>query len=172
MAADQVLVAEERKRKALQNIVQDVRTAYWRALGAQRLMAQMDTLMGKSKIALARARQIEQQGLLPQSQALAYQRALLDSTVLLQVRRQDLELAKTELAALMNLAPGTDFKLADSSEPALPPMPNNMEQLEEMALNQRPELREEDYKKRISASDARRALISTLPGLSLDMSKQ
>jgi Outer membrane efflux protein len=54
----------------------------------------------------------------------------------------------------------------------LPPMPNNMEQLEEMALNQRPELREEDYKKRISTSDARRALISTLPGLSFDMSRQ
>ncbi len=172
MAADQTLVAEERKRKAIQNIMQDVRTAYWRALGAQRLMAQMDGLMGKSKIALARARQIEQQGLLPQSQALAYQRALLDSTVLLQVRRQDLELAKTELAALMNLEPGANFSLADSTEPMLPPTPNNVDQLEELALNQRPELREEDYKKRISVNDAKRALMATLPGMTLDFSKQ
>ncbi len=172
MAADQTLVAEERKRKAIQNIMQDVRTAYWRALGAQRLMAQMDGLMGKSKIALARARQIEQQGLLPQAQALAYQRALLDSTVLLQVRRQDLELAKTELAALMNLEPGASFMLVDTAEPILPPTPNNVDQLEELALNQRPELREEDYKKRISVNDAKRALMSTLPGLTLDFSKQ
>ncbi len=172
MAADQTLVAEERKRKAIQNIMQDVRTAYWRALGAQRLMAQMDALMGKSKIALARARQIEQQGLLPQAQALAYQRALLDSTVLLQVRRQDLELAKTELAALMNLEPGANFMLADAAEPVLPPTPNNIDQLEELALNQRPELREEDYKKRISVNDAKRALMATLPGISLDFSKQ
>lgn len=172
MAADQTLVAEERKRKAIQNIMQDVRTAYWRALGAQRLMSQMDTLMQKSKVALARARQIEQQGLLPQAQALAYQRALLDSTVLLQVRRQDLELAKTELASLMNLEPGTQFTLADTNEPAMPPMPNNIDQLEDLALHQRPELREEDYKKRISANDARRALMATLPGLTFDLSKQ
>jgi outer membrane protein TolC len=172
MAADQTLVAEERKRKAIQNIMQDVRTAYWRALGAQRLMAQMDGLMSKSKLALARARQIEQQGLLPQAQALAYQRALLDSTVLLQVRRQDLELAKTELASLMNVEPGANFTLADTAEPQLPPTPNNIEQLEELALNQRPELREEDYKKRISVNDAKRALMSTLPGLTLDLSKQ
>jgi outer membrane protein TolC len=172
MASDQVLVAEERKRKVIQNLMQDVRNAYWRALGAQRLMAQMDALMQKSKVALARARQIEQQGLLPQSQALAYQRALLDSTVLLQVRRQDLELAKTELAGLMNLAPGTEFTLADTSDPLLPPAPNDFARLEDVALNMRPELREEDYKKRISVNDARRALAATLPGLSLDFSTQ
>ena len=169
---DQTLVAEERKRKVMQNLMQDVRIAYWRALGAQRLMTQMDGLMQKSKLALARARQIEQQGLLPQAQALAYQRALLDSTVLLQVRRQDLELAKTELASLMNLPPGTAFTLVESADPVLPPAPTNLEQLEDMALNLRPELREEDYRKRISASDARRALVATLPGLAFDASRQ
>jgi outer membrane protein TolC len=172
IAADQALVAEERKRKAMQNLMQDVRIAYWRALGAQRLMQQMDGLTQKTKVALARARQIEQQGLLPQAQALAYQRALLDSTVLLQVRRQDLELAKTELAQLMNLAPNTEFTLADGPEPTLPPAPTNLPELETLALNQRPELREEDYRKRISGSDARRALVSALPGLTLDFGYQ
>ncbi len=172
MASDQVLVAEERKRKVMQNLMQDVRIAYWRALGAQRLMAQMDALTGKSKTALSRARQIEQQGLLPQAQALAYQRALLDSTVLLQARRQDLELAKMELAGLMNLPPNTQFMLLDNNEPLLPPAPGNLEKLEEVALLQRPELREEDYRKRISVADANRALVATLPGLSLDLSSQ
>ncbi|MFT3802448.1 MAG: TolC family protein [Burkholderiaceae bacterium] len=172
MASDQVLVAEERKRKVMQNLMQDVRIAYWRALGAQRLMAQMDALTAKSKTALSRARQIEQQGLLPQAQALAYQRALLDSTVLLQARRQDLELAKMELAGLMNLPPNTQFTLLDNNEPLLPPAPANLEKLEEIALVQRPELREEDYRKRISVADANRALVATLPGLSLDLSSQ
>jgi outer membrane protein TolC len=172
MAADQTLVIEERKRKVIQNLMQDVRIAYWRALGAQRLMGQLDSLMNQSRVALQRARAIEQQGLLPQAQALAYQRALLDSTVLLQSRRQDLEIAKTELASLMNLPPGTDYTLVDSADPQLPPMPANLDRLEEMALNLRPELREEDYRKRISSSDARRALVSALPGLSLDFSRQ
>ena len=43
IAADQVLIAEERKRKVMQNLMQDTRTAFWRALGAQRLLGQMDS---------------------------------------------------------------------------------------------------------------------------------
>ena len=166
--ADQALIAEERKRKVLQNLMQDTRTAYWRALGAQRLTQRMNDLMRRGNDALARARQIEEQGLLPQAQALAYQRALLDSTTLLQIRRQDLEVARAELAALMNLAPGTEFTLQDIAEPELPPMPPDIGKLEDVALRQRPELREEDYRKRITAYDTRRALLSVMPNLSFD----
>lgn len=170
--ADQALIAEERKRKVLQNLMQDTRAAYWRALGAQRLSDRMQALMSRASTALARGRQIEEQGLLPQSQALAYQRALLDSTTLLQMRRQDLEVARAELAALMNLPPGTDFRLLDLDEPALPPLPAGLDRLEQLALVQRPELREEDYRRRISVHDARRALVSVLPNLSFDLGYQ
>ncbi len=166
--ADNALIAEERKRKVVQNLMQDTRIAYWRALGAQRLTSRMVELMKRSDVALARARQIEQQGLLPQAQALAYQRALLDSTTLLQLRRQDLEVAKAELAALMNLPPGQEFELAESAETALPPLPADLEKYENIALEQRPELREEDYRKRISVSDTRRAMVSALPGIRFD----
>ncbi len=166
--ADQALIAEERKRKVLQNLMQDSRIAYWRALGAQRLSDKIADLMKRSNLALARARQIEQQGLLPQAQALAYQRALLDSTTLLQIRRQDLEIARAELSALMNLAPGTQFRLVDNEEPILPALPGDLAKLEDVALKQRPELREEDYRRRISASDTRRAVLSALPNLSFD----
>ena len=167
--ADQVMVADERRRKVMQNVLQDVRTAYWRALGAQRLLPQMDALTARADEALNRARQIEEQGLLPQPQALAYQRALLDATTLLQTRRQDLELAKAELGALMTAPPGASFTLADEKEEALPPMPGNLDELETTALNSRPELREEDYRKRINALDIRKAMVSALPGISFDL---
>ena len=36
-------------------------------------------------------------------------------------------------------------------------------------MNSRPELREEDYRKRVSASEIRRALASTLPAVSFDV---
>jgi len=36
--ADRVLILEERRRKVIQNIVQDVRYAYWRAVSAERLI--------------------------------------------------------------------------------------------------------------------------------------
>jgi len=166
--ADQVLIAEERKRKVVQNILSDTRNAYWRALGAQRLASRIDALLERSQQALERARQIESQGLMPQPQVLAYQRALLDAIVLLQYRRQELELSKQELAALMNLPPGTSFALADAPQVPLPPAPDNLAQLEELALNRRPELREEDYRSRITANEVRRAIVSALPNLGLD----
>jgi outer membrane protein TolC len=168
--ADQVMIAEERKRKVVQNILVDSRNAYWRALGAQRLSGRIDALLERSRKALDDARRIEQQGLMPQPQVLAYQRALLDAIVLLQYRRQELELAKQELAALMNLPPGTPFTLVDAEMVRLPAAPTNLAQLEEIALNRRPELREEDYRSRITASEVRRAIVSALPGLSIDVS--
>lgn len=166
--ADQVLIAEERKRKAIQTLMQEARHTYWRALGAQRLGNRLQELMKRSNMALARARKIEQEGLLPQAQALAYQRALLDATTLLQLRRQDLEFAKIELASLMNLPHHVDYTLADVPEPELPPVPDDLEKLTNLALVQRPELREEDYRRRITTHDTRRALVETLPGLSFD----
>ena len=166
--ADQVMIAEERKRKVVQNILADTRNAYWRALGAQRLAGRIDALLERSGASLERAREIETKGLMPQPQVLAYQRALLDAIVLLQARRQELELAKQELAALMNLAPGTAFTLADAPDPGLPALPADLAKLEDVALSRRPELREEDYRARITSDEVRRAIASALPGLSLD----
>lgn len=167
--SDQVLIAEERKRKVVQNVMQDVRSAYWRALGAQRLAGPLDQLLARTGSALERAREVERQGLLPVPQALSYQRALLDTLTQLQTRRQDLELARAELASLMNLPPGTRYALSDLAEGELPPAPAGVAELEDVALNSRPELREEDYRKRVSATEIRRALASTLPAISFDV---
>ena len=105
--ADQVLMAEERRRKVAQNVMQDVRNSYWRALGAQRLVGRVDALIARVNTALNQAKQVEKEGLMPLPQVLAYQRALLDAVNLLTLRRQDLELAKSELTALMSVPPGT-----------------------------------------------------------------
>jgi len=166
---DQVLLAEERKRKVVQNVMQDVRSAYWRALGAQRLAQRLDDLLARTTTAHERAREIERQGLLPVPRAPAYQRALLDTLTQLQGRRQELELARSELAALMNLPSGTKYSLSDLVEGDLPPPPASVAELEDVALNSRPELREEDYRQRVSATEIRRAIASTLPTISFDL---
>jgi outer membrane protein TolC len=170
--ANQYLVAEERRRRVMQSLLSDLRNSYWRALGAQRLSRQADALIARVYQALAKSREAEAQGLLPPVQALAYQRALLDSLAQLNTRRQDLEVAKRELAALMTIPPGTQFTLADEKEPQLPGVPNNLRQLEDIALEARPELREEDYRKRISADEARRQITALLPGISFDVGPQ
>ena len=169
---DQFMIAEERRRKVVQNLLQDVRAAYWRALGAQRLNAQADDIVQRANLALARSREAETQKVIAPGLALAYQRALLDSTTLLNQRRQDLEFAKRELAALMNVPSGATFTLAEAAEVTLPAAPRDLARLEDMALLQRPELREEDFRKRITAAEANKQLLGMLPGISLNYGRQ
>jgi outer membrane protein TolC len=170
--ADQVLMAEERRRKVVQNVMQDVRNSYWRALGASKLIGRVDTLLARVNEALARAKQIETEGLMPQAQVLAYQRALLDAVNLLTLRRQDLELARAELAALMSVPPGTDYTLAEEKEVALPPLPANIEELEQLALEKRPEIMEEWYRKRVTENDIKAAKALLWPNISIDAGPQ
>jgi hypothetical protein len=50
--ANNVLIAKENQRKALQDIIREVRTAYWRAAGAERLMGRIQTIAENIKIAM------------------------------------------------------------------------------------------------------------------------
>ena len=165
--ADEYLITEERSRKILQNIVQDVRNAYWRAAGAQALAGEAETLVVRIRVALERSRAAERAGVLPPAQGLAYQRALLDAMAMVNIKRQEMEFAKRELAALMNVTPGTDFTLADMPDPQLSAVPVNVNELEAMALERRPELREEDYRARIGQNEARKQIAALFPSLNL-----
>ncbi|MGY3901478.1 TolC family protein [Aeromonas lusitana] len=165
---DQVLMAEERRRKVAQNVLQDVRSAYWRALGAQRLLPEVDKLLARTRLALDSARQAETQGLLPRQQALAYQRALIDSVSLLNQRRQDLEFARAELAALMSLPSGSKMELADTPEPKLPILAQTIDNMEQIALENRPEIMEEWYRKRANQQDIKIAKAEMWPNVSLN----
>ncbi len=166
--ANQYLIAEERRRKVVHNILQDVRGSYWRALGAQRLNTAAEQVLERAQMALGRSREAETQRAISPALALNYQRALLDATTLLNQRRQDLQVAKRELAALMNSA-NLNFTLAETPETALPSLPTDAEPLETMALMQRPELREEDLRTRVTTDEARKQLLGLLPNLSFNI---
>lgn len=170
--ADQVLMAEERRRKVAQNVQQDVRNSFWRALGAQKLLGRVDALLLRVNQALKRARLVEKEGLMPLPQVLAYQRALLDAVNLLTLRRQDLELARAELTALMSIPPGTAYTLAEENEHALPPSPANIDELELLALEKRPEIMEEWYRRRVTENDIKAAKLLLWPNLSVDAGPQ
>ncbi len=170
---NQVLIAEERRRKVVQNIINDVRYAYWRAAGAQMMLAELGQLQQRAGAALSRSRNIEDGRLTPPLQALGYQRALLDIVQLIAARRQELLQARTELSALLSIRPGTQFTLdVPKVLPDLPPVPGDIAALENDALQNRPELQEEDYRRRISVLEGRRVLLSMLPGLDLSYGRR
>jgi len=173
--ANEVLVMRERTRKVIQNVIQDVRYAYWKAASAQRLLPEMDDLLEQAEDALENSKQLENLRLQAPLKPLRYQKSLLDLIGRLWRLREDLSSARTELSALINVRPGTYFELADNEdsliEDALPIyMP--VSELEELALVQRPELIEENYKRRISVLEVRKAMLSMFPGLEFSFGKQ
>ncbi|MDH5525458.1 MAG: TolC family protein [Desulfobulbaceae bacterium] len=168
--ADQVLISEEWRRIALQNIVQDVRYAYWRAASAELLLPRMDQLLTRVEGALERARQMEESRVQQPAKTLLYQQQLLETVKQLWAMRKSLSTAKTELAALMNLDPGTDYRLGlDEEHLQYLERLLSIDALEEQALVQRSELRMEAYQKRISSLEVRKALLGMLPGLEFNV---
>ena len=72
--ADEFLIAQERKRRVIQTTVHDVRYAYLRALAAQKLAGEAETVMKQSVQAIEQSRAAESRGAIPVQTALAYKR--------------------------------------------------------------------------------------------------
>ena len=59
-AADQVLISNERRRKVINQIIEDVRAAYWRTVAAERTMDQLHGLSGRITRALNNSQELDQ----------------------------------------------------------------------------------------------------------------
>ncbi|MDH0897744.1 TolC family protein, partial [Pseudomonas sp. GD03875] len=79
-AADQRLIVQERRRKVVHTIIQDVRSAYWRAVAAERLLKQIDELMARVDRARDDSQRMTRERIGDQVQTLSYQRALIEAT--------------------------------------------------------------------------------------------
>ena len=88
--------AQLERRKAVQNLVQDVRLAWWRAEAAQRLIPQIETLLEEVDQAIERSKIIENRKLLPPLQTASIRRALLDLEQQISLKRQELAQARVE----------------------------------------------------------------------------
>jgi outer membrane protein TolC len=167
-ASNEVLIAEERRRKVVNRIIEDVRTAYWRAYSAQRLIGALGRLQRRVKRALKNARYLAASGQAEPLTAMTYERELLDIKRQIHELHRDLQTAKMQLAALMNVSPGTRFRLQNTrrrgSRLRLAMGPGDMVAA---ALRNRPELREAALKVRINKQDADAAVLELLPGANI-----
>ena len=173
-SADRVLIAAERRRKVAQNLLRDVRSAYWRAAAAQVLAVQINRSIGEAEAALVTSRSVENQALRSPTDALRFQRALLDLLRQLEEVRHRLMIAKTELAALINLPPGQDIVLdvPPNTELTYEPLDQPIDRFEQVALVRNPDLRELSYQTRISANEVHKSYLRLLPGISFTYGPQ
>ncbi|WP_323145088.1 TolC family protein [Massilia phyllosphaerae] len=170
---DKVLIAAERRRKAMHLLIQDVRTAFWRTASAQKLRGDVEASIIVAEEALADSRQAEAERLRNPVDALRYQRQLLENLRLLEAIDQELSSAKVELAALINLPLTQNIVVQEAEEKsgaewlAIP-----IEKMEELALANNPDLRESMYNARVASVETRRTLLKLFPGLSFNYGRR
>ena len=167
-ASNQVLVAEERRRKTVQNITQDVIDAFWKAWMAQSVGPKVEALIAENRSALDQSRSLVSQGVQNPEAALGTQGAMLNNINSLIETRERIALSKVRLAALINVDPALDYQVV---APVSLEVPGELTQsptsMVEFALLNRPELREEDYRKRVSELEVRKTFLNYFPSLNL-----
>ena len=165
-AADRALIARERQRKIVQRIIADTRTAYWRAVSAERLLAGFGRLQGRVERALASTRALTAAGATSPIAALTYERELVAIKERIIALQRELRTARLQLASLVNIRPGTPYRL-DVPPRRLPDLEFDAprDDIVRLALRQRPELRELGYQDRINLAETRAAMLELLPGL-------
>lgn len=167
-AANQTLVAKERRKKVIQQLINDVRDAYWRAVSAERLLSQIDNTLNKVSTALVKAQSIERDRTRKPVEILNYQRDLYGKLLQLQGLRRTLVASKYELAKMMNIPPSTPFKVVVPDDlPELPSLAVGVAELEEQALLRRAELVEQTLQERIARDEIHKSIARMFPGLEL-----
>ena len=164
--ADRILIAGEKRRKAMHLLMQDVRTAFWRAYAAQKLRGDVLATTKLAEEALSDSRKAESERVRNPVDALRYQRQLLENLRLLEAIDQELSTAKIELAALINVPIGQTFTLVAPEEivshDALA-MPVSV--MEEKVMIQNPDVREHYYNAHIAREETHKTLVRLFPNL-------
>lgn len=164
--ADEVLIAEENKRAVVNRIIEEVRVAYWRAVSAERLLIRTLALESEVQLALANATALSKRRRVDPLPALTYRRELHEILNTIQEIKVEFSSAKSELAALINLAPGETFELVTPDDPSTEiSIELDRAKLVDVAMRNRPELRQLSYEQRINALEDDIQLLKTFPNL-------
>lgn len=141
------IVAEEQSRKVVNNILLEARTLYWKALAAQRLIPVIDD-MSEYLVRVvdeieSRSNEMAKAGKTPSTNMLVKKRKYLENIRQLSALRRKFDTAQAEFAGFLGFYPSTEIKLAGAEYGnfPIPSMRAKLQQLEWLALTNRPELR-------------------------------
>lgn len=165
-ADNQVLVYEERARRAEQTLVLDVTRCYYRAIVADHATRESAGLVRRLT---ERQKVVEEQmarQVVNEIEGLASQETLVQIQMSFHEFQRELRKAKGELATLLGLAPGSDFTFPRIDFEAPPQSAGfDLAALEREALEKRPELWEEDLHELIASDEVRARIVSLCPNI-------
>ena len=164
----QSLVAVERRRKIIGDIVRKVQDSYWRATVASAIMPRLKPALERAERILAASREATQRKLAPDMPMLEFQREMTDIVGKLRHIDGDLKGSLAQLATLINVPTNAKLALAETDvDLAHPAQIDDTHHLEEIGLFLRPELREEAYKERIDRQDVYKEILKMMPGFGI-----
>ena len=166
--ANEVLIAEQIKRKVVNSTIEAVRSAYWRAISSQRLLRKLRWLESRVRKALAETRTLYKLRKTSPISALTFERELVGIKREIQKLEGNLKNARFQLAALMNVPPGQKYRLAQPRR-RLRDLRLRMpvKTMISVAMRNRPEILELLYQTRINQEEVNAALLELLPGIQL-----
>ena len=163
--ADRALIAQERERRASLDLVRRAKEAFWRAYAAERLSGQVARNIREADNVIANIRRGEASGAIPRLEALQQRRTVLETVRQLELMKNELDIARVELNQMINVAPGQDVVLKAGSMAALK-IGHSLPELEKMAYELSPDIREQEYRSRIAIADVKRSSAELFPNLS------
>jgi len=153
-------------RKAIIEIMEDVHSAYYRAVSSERLNQRLGQLEQTVDAAFSQSRaQFSARRTAPMP-ALSYQRELNEIQAQAQRLTRDLQASRMELAALMGLSADQEFTLQTSAQAIRPiGLVMGYSEMIDIALINRPEMRESLYAQRIGDAEVKKAVLEALPSI-------
>lgn len=166
-SGDRVLIATERRRKALHNLVQDVRTAYWRVVAAEKLGQSIRDTMDEAEATLKASESAEASAMRSPLEPLRFQRQLLENLRMLELVEHELSSARVELSTLAALPAGSSFTVVEpQAQINTKWLDMNPADMELQAVVNNPDMRESLYNARIARDEAKKAIVKMFPGVS------
>lgn len=167
--ADRVMIAAERRRRAMHQLMQEVRSVFWRCVAAQRLQGQVQDAIRLAEEALQDARRVETERVRAPIDSLRFQRQLLENLRLLETAQQELSTARIDLLNLINAPLGTPLQVVEPVQSLgriVLEVPTG--RLEQIAMERNAELREQFYNSRIAVEETHKVMTRLFPNLSFN----
>lgn len=163
---DRYLLSSLARQRVMLRLLEQTRAAYWRAVAMESVADDLTALLDETRQSLAQLEQVRQDQLRPPLTTLQDTRALVELVQQLEEMEQSVNMAAIELATLINEPPGTDIEVQiPTSLPSLPPMPQEIDRLEVLALVNSTEYVGELYNLRIDQLESRKSMLRLWPGL-------
>lgn len=167
--ANRYLIASVYREKALIDLIQQARGAYWRALASQRMAQPVADTIADTIAAYEEISEGIEERIYPDLVgALQTKKELFNLVGQLQQLQSDLEQSTILLANFINVPFGSELVIEDPGTlPELNVITADIDAMEFTALMNSSEVMEQAYNTRIDHDETRKAMLSMLPGLEL-----